>query len=362
MPMANLMVFNGPSLPLEQRSLPLPLLKRGEVLIKNKFTTICGSDLHTYCGKRTEPCPSILGHEIVGEIVAIDPRHSGSDQQGHPLKTGDRVTWSIFSSNPESYYAQQGMPQKGEALFKYGHALVKEADAFHGGLSEYCVLKPGTSILKIPDSLPLPIAATINCAIATVAGALRVGGDLKGKNVMILGMGLLGLTCAAMCKDAGAAWVGAADIESARLEESTHFGASDTFLLTADHAAITHTIKEKFSRSGVDIVFDMSGSPEAMETGLDLLAVGGIAVWIGAVFKTRSVQVDAEKIIRGLITIKGLHNYNYDDFAYALDFISRNWNQYAFDKVVAKTFSLAEANEAFEYALQHKPLRVGIRM
>ena len=362
MSMASLMVFNGPGQPLEERSFPLPVLRPGEVLIKNKFTTICGSDLHTYCGKRTEPCPSVLGHEIIGEIAAIDPAHCGKDQKGSGLEIGDMVTWSVFSSDPESYYAQHGMPQKGDHLFKYGHAQVKTSDAFHGGLSEYCVLKPGTAILKIPATLPLPVAATINCAIATVAGALRVSGDLKNKNVLVLGMGLLGLTCTAMCKDAGAAWVGTADIESRRLAQSKEFGASDTFLLTDNPAALIHTVKEKLVRCGADIVFDMSGSPEAMETGLDLLAVGGIAVWVGAVFKTRKVQVDAEKIIRGLITIRGLHNYNYEDLVYALDFISRNWSHYAFDKVVAKTFSLAEANEAFEYALKEKPLRVGIRI
>ena len=112
----------------------------------------------------------------------------------------------------------------------------------------------------------------------------------------------------------------------------------------------------------IDIVFDMSGSADAMENGLSVLAVGGVAVWVGAVFSSRKLQIDAEVIIRNLLTIKGLHNYNYEDFNYALDFLNRNWQRYPFDRVVEKEFTLDTATEAFNYALTNKPLRVGIKI
>ncbi len=356
------MTFSGPGRPMEMHSASIPVLKTGEVLVKNIFTTICGSDLHTYCGVRKEACPTVLGHEIVGEVVRVDSGHSGLDHLGRELTAGSRITWSIFSSDAHSYYSLNGMPQKGENLFKYGHALVTEQDNFHGGLSEYCILKPGTCILTVPDTLPVPIAATINCAIATVAGAIRMAGDLHNKNVVVFGMGMLGLTCAAMCRNAGAAWVGAADIAEKRLKEALLFGADETILLSPDNSSSVKSIQQKFSRKGADVVFDMSGSPDAMETGLDMLAVGGIAIWVGAVFNTRKLQINPENIIRRLVTIKGLHNYNYEDFVHALNFISTNWKKYPFEKVVEKEFILEHADEAFEYALKQKPLRVGIRI
>jgi putative phosphonate catabolism associated alcohol dehydrogenase len=356
-----LAVFKGPGQAFEIVDADTRLIEPGEVLVKNLYTTICGSDLHTYCGKRKEACPTVLGHEIVGEIVQVGVAHSGLDHIGHPLRQGTLVTWSVFSSDPQSYYSLQGIPQKGEGLYKYGHALLTEDDAFHGGLAEYCVLKPGTCIVALPDGLPLPVAATINCAIATVAGSIRLAGDLKGKNVMIFGMGLLGLTCAAMCREAGAAWVGAADISADRLQDVLAFGASEAVLLTPDGQAIK-AVQHKFPRNGVDLVFDMSGSPSAMEAGLDMLAIGGTAVWVGAVFNTRRLHVDAEKIIRRLLTIKGLHNYNYEDLVSALDFMAAHWKTFPFENVVEKEFSLFQANEAFEYALQNKPLRVGVRI
>lgn len=355
-----LIAFNGSGQPLELQEYNLWPIEKGEILVRNRYTTLCGSDIHTYCGVRQEACPTVLGHEIVGEIVEIDEAHPGVDDNGEMLMPGDIITWSIFSSDPQSLFSQEGIPQKGDNLFKYGHAMITENNAFHGGLSEYCVLRPNTGVLKIPASIPLPIAATLNCAIATVAASIRMAGDLKGKNVLIFGMGLLGITCIAMCREAGASWVGAADISDERLLHADRFGADYLLNIKQHSSTSSDTLKKKFIKKGVDVVFDMSGSPDAMELGMDLLAIGGSAIWVGAVFKNRKVAIDAEKIIRNLHTIKGIHNYNFDDFRYALDFLEKSWQKYPFDTIVEKEFKLEEAEEAFEYAITHKPLRVGI--
>ncbi len=346
-----LLVFNGTGQKMQLQQTTLPPLQSGEILVRNLYTTICGSDLHTFCGIRQEKTPTVLGHEIVGKIVEIDNNHSGKDHAGNSLSAGDTVTWSIFSADPTSEMSAKGMPQKSENVFKYGHAMITEEDCFHGGLAEYTILKPYTAILKIDASIPIPVAATINCAVATVAGALRLAGELKDTKVLITGMGLLGVMCAAMCRDAGAESIVAADVDASRLAQAQAFGADSGYLINIDSLP-----------SGIDVVFDMSGSPSAMEAGIEALGIGGIAVWIGAVFHNRKIMIDAEQIIRRLITIKGLHNYNYEDFSYAVDFISRNHQKFPFEQVVGKEFTLANAHEAFEYALTHKPLRVGIRI
>ena len=344
-------------MPLTWQKREVRTISAGEVLVKNLYTTICGSDLHTYSGARKEACPTVLGHEITGRVVEIGAAHSGLDDAGQPLQQGDIVTWSVFSSDARSSCSLRGMPQKGDQLFKYGHAQIEGAEVFHGGLAEYCILKAGTAILKIPEDMPLPVAATINCAIATVAGALRLAGDIKGKKVLITGMGLLGLTCAAMCKEAGAEWIIAADIDDRRLETALQFGADAAINMQSIAGDV-----DMLRGNKTDIAFDMSGSPDAIEYGLNALAIGGVAVWVGTVFNTRKIQVDAERIIRSLITIKGLHNYNFEDFRYALEFMTAHWNRYPFGGVVEKEFPLTAAEAAFEYALTHKPLRVGVRI
>lgn len=357
-----LALFDGPGEPFRLKELRVRALQPGEMLVRNIYTTICGSDLHTYCGLRQEPCPTVLGHEIVGEIVQLHPDHPGVDLFGEPLQPGDRVTWTIFSSDPASFHSLRGMPQKGDGLYKYGHVRVSGEEAFHGGLAEFCVLKAHTGIIKLPENMPASVAATINCSVATVAGALRMAGDVKDKNILITGMGHLGITCAAMCREAGAAWIAAADITAKRVDDAQRFGADGLFDMKNDQAELRGILRERTGGKGIDIAFDMSGSPEAMEFGLSCLGIGGCAVWIGAVFNTRPLQFSPEYIIRNLLTIKGLHNYNFDDFRYAFDFMRGNWEKYPFGSVVEKEFPLEAAKEAFEYALANRPLRVGVRL
>lgn len=348
---AKIMAFHGHEESMRLLEVPISAMAVGEILVKNLYTTICGSDLHTYCGLRKENTPTVLGHEIVGEILAISTEHPGVDYCGNKLHVGDRITWSIFSSDVNSEMAQKGIPQKGDRLFKYGHAQITDTDTLHGGLGTHCMLKPGTAILKISTDIPLPVAATINCAIATVAGAFRLAGTVKNCKVLITGAGLLGIVSVAMSKAAGAAIVHVADINEQRLQQAKEFGADEIHVLSGD---APEGLKD------IDVAFDMSGSPDAMELGLDSLAIGGVAVWVGAVLNTRKIQVNAEKVIRRLLTIKGLHNYNFEDFVSAVDFISKHYQRFPFSTIVDGEFALEDAEAAFDYALKKKPLRVGI--
>jgi len=349
-----LVAFEGHGKPFRKEERTVEPLANGEIRVRNAYTTICGSDLHTYAGLRQEPCPSVLGHEIVGYIDELDENHAGLDYTGQTLKTGDRITWSIFSSDPNAALSKQGMPQKAPGLFKYGHAKIETNNAFHGGLADYCILKKGTAVFKLPEGLPTALAATINCAVATVSGAIRTAGNVDGRTVLITGMGLLGLVCVAMCKEAGANKIIAADINPSRTTQALQFGADIGMDLSIESASDII--------GNVDYAFDMSGSPDAMEFGFNKLGIAGTAVWIGAVFKTRDININAERVIRNLISIKGLHNYNYDDLANAVLFMGNNWQKYPFTEVIGKEFTLEEVDDAFDYAISQKPLRVGIRI
>jgi alcohol dehydrogenase len=97
-----------------------------------------------------------------------------------------------------------------------------------------------------------------------------------------------------------------------------------------------------------------------MSTSLQHLGIGGSAVWLGAVFPQADLKINAEFIVRNLITIKGLHNYNDFDLVSAVDFIERNYKLFDFEKLIAGDFDLQSVNEAFEYAIDKNPYRVGI--
>jgi len=347
-------VFSGANTALTKVDKPIPALNDGEILVGIRYTTLCGSDLHTYCGLRNEPCPTILGHEIVGVIEEISPSHGGLDAQGSSLHIGDLITWTVFSSDPNTGVYQSETPQKNDKLYKYGHRQITEQDSLHGGLATHIILRPHTCIRILPKDISLAVAATINCAVATSAGALRLADTVTGKNIHIAGIGLLGLVSITMCRELGAKNIIASDINPARLAMAKSFGATHTINL---REASDNTL---FQDIAVDRFIDMSGSPDAMELGIDTLGLHGRAVLVGAVFNQRKTGIDAEKVIRKLLTIKGLHNYNYTDFSTAVDFIIDNWQKYPFESLIEREFPLEEVNAAIAYALAEKPIRAGL--
>jgi putative phosphonate catabolism associated alcohol dehydrogenase len=370
-------IFNGQGKPFELITRQVPFIKPGEILVKTRYTTLCGSDIHTYCGRRMEPPHVVLGHEIAGDILWIDPAHSGKDFRGEPIAVGDRITWSIFSVPADIIPPRPDMPQKSPSLFKYGHTLADGEDVFNGGLADYCILRSNTALIRISESIPLKVAATINCAHSTVMGALRVAGDIAGKKVLVFGAGLLGLSCLAMCKEAGAVQIGIVDPDPGRLHWGEKFGATAAFTFPGSSTPITGTAPVPGSAipttgttpttaplpwPEADIVFDMTGSPQAMKMGVESLAIGGCAVWIGAVYPATPVQVDAQMIVRKLLQIRGLHNYNYQDFVNATSFIEKNYLKYPFESLVEKEYSLDDIEAAFTFAKNSKPVRVGIKI
>ena len=229
-------------------------------------------------------------------------------------------------------------------------------DVFNGGLADYCILRANTALIKISKSLPLKVAATISCAHSTVMGALRVAGEIKNKTVIVFGAGLLGLSAIAMCKEAGAARIAAVDPDINRLRWTEIFGANHAYIFPEENNT------EQLPWQEADIVFDMTGSPKAMKLGIDSLAIGGCAVWIGAVFPAQPVSIDAQKVVRRLLQIRGLHNYNYDDFLRATSFIENNYTKYPFEQLIEKEYSLDNIEDAFSFASENKPVRVGIKV
>ena len=70
-----LAVYDTPKAPFELKSFPIRAPRAGEVLVKIRMSTICRSDIHSYLGHRPNPCPGVLGHEIIGNIVALGDGH-----------------------------------------------------------------------------------------------------------------------------------------------------------------------------------------------------------------------------------------------------------------------------------------------
>ncbi len=163
-----LAVYDAPNPPFEVRSFPIRAPRAGEVLVKIRMSTICRSDIHSYLGHRPNPCPGVLGHEIIGNIVGLgeDITH---DMRGDALAVGDRITWSEYFIPGANYYTEVlDLPQKSPGVDKYGHMAVTTEPYHHGGFGEYCYILPRSWILKLPSELTDEEATPINCGVATV--------------------------------------------------------------------------------------------------------------------------------------------------------------------------------------------------
>ena len=342
-------VFYHAGEPLSLESCDIPELRPGEVLVKNEYATLCRSDISTYTGKRIEKSPTILGHEIVGRIAALASGAPVADLDGCLLSVGERVTWAIYAADPNGEMARRGIPQKAPDLFKYGHECLTAGNTLHGGSAEYIVLRRYTPILPLPEVIPAPVAAIVNCAVATVAGSLRLAGGIAGRKVVVRGAGMLGVVACAMCRERGAAAITAVDIDAGRLDVARRFGATATCLPDDEGLAGT-----------ADVSIDYSGIPSAMEATVADLSIGGTAVWVGGVAPRGDVLLNPETLVRRLLTLRGLHNYNAEDFRTAVEFITACYTIYPFATLIYDGFSLDSANEAFAYALMHDPYRVGI--
>ena len=104
-------VFHAVGVPLTLEDFPLRKPNGSEAVARVKCATVCGSDLHSFYGRRHSPIPSVLGHEMVGEIVAYGPE-GARDFRGRALEIGDRVTWSMVWSCGECFYCLAGPATK----------------------------------------------------------------------------------------------------------------------------------------------------------------------------------------------------------------------------------------------------------
>ena len=353
-------IFERPGQPFRLASLARPKLKPGEALARVSLCTICGSDFHTYFGRRRSPMPCVLGHEAVGIIEEMGSELF--DARGERLEIGDRVLWSVAISCGNCFPCSHGLPQKCESLRKYGHEPFDQSTGPLGGLATHCHLLAGTTLVTVPAELPDPVAAPAGCATATIAAAWRsahraMDSELTTpQTVVVLGLGMLGLTACAW----GAAdnrTVIACDTNDSRLTLARRFGAT--------HATKPETLVEfvqsRTSGRGADLAFELSGSPEAAMLSLNVLRTGGTSVWVGSVFPSDPISVSPETIVRRCLTVSGIHNYAPLDLVAAVDFLAKHVERYPFLEVVSRTFPLETATEAFEFAERERPIRVAIQ-
>jgi alcohol dehydrogenase len=356
--MERAVVFTAAGRELETVSFPTPAPRGAEVLVRVACCTLCRSDLHTHAGRRIEPTPAILGHEIVGRIEAFGPDAPGQDAAGLALSVGSRVSWAMVVGCGACFFCTEDLSQKCERPYKYGHERFSPDRPLGGGLADCVVLIPGTVLFRVPDEVPDRVAASANCAAATAAAMLRCGGSIAGRSVLILGGGVLGVTACAMASSAGAQSVIVSDPIPACRERARCFGA--THDLPAEEAELTARVRDITRGRGADLVLELAGVAETVQAALALTRIGGKVVLAGTVAPLGNVVFDPESVVRRWLTICGVHNYHPRDLATALKFLTDSHAEFPWESLVVADYRLEQAEQAFARAHAEAGVRVAV--
>lgn len=345
-PTSRALLFDGSAgkLTLVHRNKPAP--GPGEVLVRVTASTMCGSDLHTIHGRRKVAVPTILGHEIIGKVEAIG---SGFTSTGSPINVGDRITWAVVAHCGHCLPCQRDIPQKCHNGFKYGHEHDSPTHSWSGGFADWCLLAPGTTIVRLPDSLSDALACPASCATSTVCAAMEAAGPLKDRSVLIAGAGLLGLTACAMARQAGASNITCLEPDPHRRDRALAFGAT---------AAVA---PNDLGLDEFDVFLELSGANAAWELAFDRLALGARAVLIGAVFPGPDTRINMERIVRRMITIRGIHNYAPRHLEAAISFLAEHGRHVPLAEMVSEWFDLADHVNALKAASLPGATRIGFR-
>jgi threonine 3-dehydrogenase len=270
---------------------PVPELGPSDVLIRVEKAGICGSDLHIFAWdkwaqSRIKP-PLVMGHEFMGRVEAVG-------NSVRMVAPGDRVSAEGHIADGTCFLCRTGQAHLCENLKIIG---VDRGGAF----AEYIAM-PESNVWKLDASIPDEFAAVFDPLGNAVHCVMAAGVSVK--SVLIMGVGSIGLMAIPVARAAGASAVYAADINPAKLELAKKLGADGTF--SATDPQIVEKIVSATRGEGVDVLLEMSGNPQALDTGLRAVRKGGCAALLG--IPSENVTIDlADRIIFKGLTLLGIN-------------------------------------------------------
>lgn len=325
----NAIMKNAPGPGLQWAQMPVPKIDDSSCLVRVDAASICGTDLHIYewdawSRSRLKP-PLIVGHEFCGTVVEV-----GKDVKG--VTVGDYVSGEGHLFCGRCYYCRTGQGH----ICEEGRIIGVDTD---GCFAEYIVMPP-QNLWKLDREVPPEIGA-IHDPLGNAVHSVMTAG-VSGQTVAVVGCGPIGLASVAVAKRAGAAAVFALDVNPYRLELATTMGADLALGGSKDEAVALVT--DATRGRGVDVVLEMSGHPDGMLTGFELLRKGGRVVLLGLFRAPVTVDFN-EHVIFKEATLLGINGRRLFDTWYEMTALLRGGLDLT--PIVTHTFALGEFEHAF---------------
>jgi threonine 3-dehydrogenase len=269
---------------------PEPEYGINDVLIRVRYTGICGTDVHIYdwdeWAQKTIPVPMVIGHEFVGEIVEV-----GSNVNDfHP---GDIVSGEGHVTCGRCRNCLAG--RRHLCAFTSGVGVNRP-----GAFAEFVTL-PMSNIWRHEPDVNQEVAAIFDPFGNAVHTALSF--PVLGEDVLVVGAGPIGLMAAAVARHAGARLVVASEPNAFRRDLALKMGAThvvDPRMQPLDDLQPTIGIVE-----GFDVVLEMSGNPAALRDAVAHMAHGGGMAILG--IPTEEIPIDVSKVVFNQLTLRGIY-------------------------------------------------------
>jgi threonine dehydrogenase-like Zn-dependent dehydrogenase len=337
--------------PLDLREYPVPAeVESGEALVRVEMAGICGTDVHLWKGELPVPLPVILGHESVGHIEQLGEGLE-RDWRGEPLAVRDRVTWASSIVCGTCFYCRvKRQPTRCVARKAYGISYnADQAPHLRGGYAQHILLRAGSSIFKLPETLPTVSVVGAGCALATAIHGLERCPVEWGDVVVVQGTGPVGLAALAVARQSGAGKVIVIGGPPHRLETARRFGADVAIdFAGGDQATRQRQAVEVSGGYGADVVIECVGIPSAVNEGIELVRDGGKFLVLGQYANAGNIEFNPHTITRKQLEIRGSWGFEPRHVAAALQMLElRNWAE-LFAGQVTHRFPLEQANTALE--------------
>lgn len=309
----------------------VPMACDGEQLVRVKSIGVCGSDLHWFgqggIGDAKLDHPLVLGHEMAGitsdgQRVAVDPAISC----GH------------------CEFCEHGHPNLCSNLIFAGH------DKTDGAMREWMAWNT-RSLFPIPDSLSFDDGAMLE-PLGVAIHTVDLGKVKPGMNVGVFGCGPIGLLVLQMARLAGASTIIATDKLPHRIEAAKALGASQVF--DARDSDRLSQIGAATGGGGVDVAFDASGAPDAVEDAFAAVSIGGKVILAGIPDEDKT-SFTASLARRKGLTIKMVRRMKHT-YPRAIELVSKGLVDVR--SIVTHRFSLEQSAEAFRVAQQREGLKI----
>jgi len=267
-------VFKGKlSVTIEQRPIP-KIQDPTDIIVKVRYTALCGSELHVYRGHQPSGTGFIMGHEFTGEVV-----ETGSDVKN--VQKGDTIVTPFTVNCGECFYCKKGYSSRCEKSQLFG------TPGLDGGQAEYCRIPlADTTVVKAPSNIQenklVLMADIFPTGYFAATNAFR-GFDeeeIHSSVVLLIGCGPVGMCALVNALDFKPKALLAIDGVDSRLELAKKLGA-EPWNYQKDMEGLKKRVKELTNGRGADTVIELVGHSDALGMGFELLRPWGNISSIG---------------------------------------------------------------------------------